>query len=87
MLNSVKICVKTTNRGAAYLQPHNLEEVDLWLAPHRGSAATGVVSLTHPQDSLGEADSHLLTHRQQQREYTTQQRLQNATAAELYILL
>ena len=50
---SVKIRAKTT---AAMTDAH-FGEGDLWLAPHRESEATGVVSQTPPNYSLGEADS------------------------------
>ena len=39
---------------------HSLGEADLWLAPHRGSEATGVVYQHPPTNSLGEADNHPL---------------------------
>ena len=62
----MKIRIKTItipppNRGAAAMKtPHSLGVADLWLAPHRGSEATGVVYKTPPTNSLGEADNHSL---------------------------
>ena len=40
---------------------HNVGNVDLWLAPHRGSVAIGVVYANPKQISFGDADSHPLT--------------------------
>ena len=57
----VKIPIAADNRRTAAMKPlHSLGEADLWLAPHRGSEATGVVYKTPPTNSLGEADSHSL---------------------------
>ena len=42
--------------------PHNVGDVDSWLAPHKGSIATGVVCARPKQISFGDADNHLLSH-------------------------
>ena len=50
----VPIRVKSTDRQ------HNVGDVDLWLAPHKGSEATGVVSpMPQALISFGDADNHL----------------------------
>ena len=35
--------VESMNNGYTKVQQNNVGDVDLWLAPHRGSEATGVV--------------------------------------------
>ena len=50
--------VESMNNGYTKVQQNNVGDVDLWLAPHKGSIATGVVCHTPLQHSLGEADRH-----------------------------